>query len=246
MSAKPRWVQALLKALSLPENKDKTIYQIATIDSNHIPHVRSHVHRALLFPKGHPTLPILLTTTDVRTPKVTQMLSNPVVEVCWWLEGSQDQFRIKGRICVIPAPDHPFHTMQNIPPGSALEKLSEKGEDEAEKEGKYNWEKKRKEVFNDMSRHMKAGWARPLPGAPMKSYDEAKTWPKTLPNLGEEENEEEKKNLEFAFGNFALVVIEPLEVDFVQLGIIPNQRTIFKRQEGLGTGEEWVEEIVVP
>jgi len=53
--------------------------------------------------------------------------------------------------------------------------------------------------------------------------------------------EEDKKNLEIALRNFALIVIDPFEVDFVELGVDPNQRTKFTRD-----GEQWMEEIVVP
>ncbi|KAI0789451.1 pyridoxamine 5'-phosphate oxidase-domain-containing protein [Abortiporus biennis] len=242
MSTKPRWIDGLLKALSLPENKDQTIYQIATIDSKNKVHVRSHVNRDILFPKNHPSLPILITTTDVRSPKVTQMLSHPEIELAWWIAGSQDQFRISGTACIIPAPNHPFHIMQNIPSRSALATLTGSGEENEKEPGLYDWEKKRRDVFNnDMSRHMKAGWATPTPGSVISSYDEGKSWPETLPKLEEAETEEDKKNLAIALSNFALIAIEPLEVDWVQLGITPNKRTKFTRD-----GEIWLEEILVP
>jgi len=245
MASHPPWFQFLSKAASLPENKGKTVYQIATVDSHNAPHVRSHIHRAFVVPKAFPGVPLLLTTTDIRTPKATQMLSNPTVEVAWWLEGSQDQFRVSGRIAVIPDPEHPFHGMRNIPQGSALAKLSEEGE-EAGPGGKYDWEQKRREVFDSMSAHMKASWSRPPPGSEISSHDDAKAWPETIQKLGEAETEEEKKSQAEALRNFALVVIEPLTVDWVQLGVIPNRRTFFKRKEAEGNGDEWVETIQVP
>ncbi|KAH8094647.1 pyridoxamine 5'-phosphate oxidase-domain-containing protein [Cristinia sonorae] len=243
--SQPRWFQFLNKATSLPENKNKTVYQIATIDSHNKPHVRSHIHRAFLIPNSFPAVPILLTTTDIRTPKVTQMLSNTTVEVAWWLEGSQDQFRFSGRAAVISHPEHPFHVMRNIPQGSALAKLSESGEIGGE-HGKLDWEKKRREVFDTMSAHMRASWCRPPPGTVLSSYDDAKTWAATVPKIGEAETEEDKANQAEALQNFALVLIEPLQVDWVQLGVIPNRRTVFRRKEAEGNGDEWVETIEVP
>ncbi|THH26834.1 hypothetical protein EUX98_g7358 [Antrodiella citrinella] len=245
MAAHPRWFQALSKAVSIPENKGKSVYQIATVDTHNTPHVRSHIHRAFLVPNSYSAVPLLLTTTDVRTPKATQMLSNPAVEVAWWLEGSQEQFRVAGRVAVVPAPDHPFHTMQDTPRGSAFAKLGEDGE-QGGAGGKFDWEKKRREVFDSMSAHMKASWARPPPASEIASYDDAKAWPETIKNLGEAETEDEKKDQEKALKNFALVVIEPLTVDWVQLGVIPNRRTFFKRLEAEGNGDEWVETIQVP
>ncbi|TCD67880.1 hypothetical protein EIP91_011814 [Steccherinum ochraceum] len=245
MASHPRWYHFLTKAINLPENSKKTVYQIATVDSHNKPHVRSHIHRAIIIPNACPAVPLLLTTTDVRTPKVTHMLSNPTVEVAWWLEGSQDQFRFSGRVVVIPHPSHPFHNMRNIPPGSALAKLAEHGE-EGGQDGKYDWEKKRLEVFDTMSAHMKASWCRPTPGSEISSYDDAKSWPSTVKNVGEAETDEEKANLEEALKNFALVLIEPLDIDWVQLGVIPNRRTRFYRKEQEGSGDEWIETIEVP
>ena len=89
---------------------------------------------------------------------------------------------------------------------------------------------------------MKATWCRPAPGSKLDGgYEEGNKWPDKLPKLGEAKNEEEKRNLEQALGNFALMVIDPVEVDFVELGVVPNQRTKFTRE-----GEKWVEQIVVP
>lgn len=90
---------------------------------------------------------------------------------------------------------------------------------------------------------MKASWCRPgIPGTQLEGgYEEAKKWPQSLPKLGEAETEQDKRNLEIALSNFALVVIDPFAVDYVDLGIVPNQRTKFTKE-----GEEWVEEIVVP
>jgi hypothetical protein len=111
-----------------------------------------------------------------------------------------------------------------------------------EREG-FDWEAKRKDVFDSMSRHMKATWCRPTPGIRLDGgAEESAKWPEMLPKLGKEESGDEKKNMEVALGNFALVVIDPNEVDYVELGKIPNERTRFTRTpEGL-----WSEEAVVP
>lgn len=210
-----------------------SVYQLATADANSlVPEVRSVVHRDALQPKNN-NLPLLLSTTDVRTPKVKQILSNPAVHISWWIEGTKDQFRFTGSASIVPAPSHPFHSKFDPAGGLALARLTEEG---------INWEEKRKETFNNMSGHMKASWCRPTPGSPLPGgYEQAKEWPTNIPKLGDATNEEERKNQTQALDNFALVLIEPLSVDWVQLGVVPNQRTKFTR-----SGEEWVEEIVVP
>lgn len=91
---------------------------------------------------------------------------------------------------------------------------------------------------------MRASWCRPVPGTPLKGgYDDALEWPESVPALGDAKNEEEKKNVEEALKNFALVVIEPFEVDFVELGTRPEKRTIYRRKP---QETEFTVTIVVP
>ena len=73
-------------------------------------------------------------------------------------------------------------------------------------------------------------------------YEEANGWPKSVPTTTGATNEEEKKLVEVALGNFALVLIEPTFVDWVQMGVVPIQRTFFTR----GDNGSWIETIVVP
>jgi len=89
---------------------------------------------------------------------------------------------------------------------------------------------------------MRASWVRPPPGSPISSYEEGKAWPKSLPKHGEEDGDEERKLVEIALSNFALVILEPERVDYVELGVQPNQRTVYILSEG----GEWREQIVVP
>ena len=216
-----------LNPLTLPA------FQLASIDANNIPRVRSCIHREFLGAKASPSLPLLLSTTDIRTPKCVQILSNPDIECVFWAESTQEQYRVTGKISIIPTPAHPYYAQFDPFRGPALTALKNEGID---------WEEKRTESFNSMSAHMKATWCRPAPGSKLDGgYEEGNKWPDKLPKLGEAKNEEEKRNLEQALGNFALMVIDPVEVDFVELGVVPNQRTKFTREGG-----KWVEQIVVP
>jgi len=231
MASPPRWINALTKALSLPENKGQNVYQIATVDRDGTPRVRTQVHRDIIYPEGCPHLPLILTTTDVRTPKISQLAATPRAELAWWLQGSQDQFRIAGPVRIVPRPGHAAGSTGE--PSPALKRLDEQG---------FDWEAKRRAVFDSMSAHMKASWCRPPPGSVMEAYADAKKWPATVPRLGEAASEEDRKNQEQALGNFALVLLEAEEVDWVQLGEKPNHRTRFVRRED----ESWAEEIIVP
>lgn len=229
MPPPPRWFTALSKLFG--EHANANVMQLATVDKT-VPQVRSCVVRELISPDGNEHLPIILTTTDIRTPKVEQILTNDTVQINWWIEPSTDQFRLTGKVTFIPGPGNPrvFHSGGNL----GFEKLSEGG---------FDWEAKRVRVFDSLGGHMRAYWCRPTSGSPMKGgYEEAKEWPETIPSTTEATNENEKKLVEEALGNFALVLIEPTYVDWTQLGISPDRRTLFYR----GENGSWTETIVVP
>jgi len=114
-----------------------------------------------------------------------------------------------------------------------------------------DWEGKRRELFGSMSAHMKALWCRPVPGSRLQGQEEEeeRKWPDRLEEPKDEDREkdrekyeEDKRNWEVAMDNFALLVIDPSEVDYVELGVIPNRRTRFERKEG----GKWGEDAVVP
>jgi len=232
--AVPRWKSILEKALEKNGKASAPVFQLASIDApNNTPRVRSHILRQFLSAKATPALPLLITTTDIRTPKITQILSNQKIETVFWIEGAQEQFRITGLASILPSPSHPHYAQFDPALGPALTALKKEG---------IEWESRRTEVFDSLSGHMKASWCHPIPGSKLEGgYEEANNWPEELPKLGEWKTEADKRNLEFALGNFALLVIDPIAVDFVELGMFPNQRTKFTR-----VGETWTEEILVP
>lgn len=213
--------------------------QLASVNSSDdipTPHVRSHIFRAFISASSTPSLPLLVTTTDIRTPKVAQITSNPHVELTWWIEGTQEQYRISGSASVIPHPAHSLYrhfsdNIENAPKESGLASLTRES---------FEWEEKRKEIFKELSAHMKASWCRPVPGTPLQGGEkEARKWPVSIREPTDGEGEE---NWETALGNFALLIVDPTEVDFVELGVAPNRRTRFwKTNAGV-----WEEEYLVP
>lgn len=212
-----------------------------------MPRVRSVIHRDFLSPLS-PSCPLLLTTTDIRTPKGRQIAHNSAVEIAWWIAPTQEQFRIAGHAYILPAPASDFAADTDYRPIGIMSiesraQVLSKAFPKAELGGvEFDWEAKRVELFDGMSGHMKASWLRPIPGTPLEGgYDASKAWPESLPKLGEASSEEEEKQLQDALKNFALVVIDPAEVDYVELGVVPNRRTHFLRKEG-----SWEEKAVVP
>ncbi|EDR15974.1 uncharacterized protein LACBIDRAFT_301509 [Laccaria bicolor S238N-H82] len=235
----PRWKIAIETAIA--EYKNQTVFQLATLDPTlPTPHVRSHVFRSFLSSEFKPNLPLLISSTDIRTPKVTQLAAHPDAELAWWIEGVQQQFRISGKVHVVPAPGHIL--FRHFLSSTASDYEGSSGIAALKKEG-FDWEAKRVEAFKSLGGKMKATWCRPVPGTRLEGgQEEAKRWPVSIEEPKEGATEEEKSNWEMALHNFALVVIDPAEVDFVELGVVPNRRTNFTRSKE-GT---WGEEELVP
>ncbi|OCB89010.1 hypothetical protein A7U60_g3817 [Sanghuangporus baumii] len=248
--AVPRWQRVIDEALQGDQNAN--VYQYATLESNSVlggtsPRVRTVVHRAFLTPRS-PAHPILLTTTDVRTSKATQLAENTHVELAWLLPKAQAQIRILGNAYIHPSPDFLLNGADSISGEekrtieNAVAKLqSAFPAKELGGEG-FDWEKERIERFDAAGGHMRASWARPVPGSRLIDPGDAKESPETLPKS--DETGDKKELVATALKNFALVIIDPLEVDYVEVGVMPNRRTRFFR-ESAGEGG-WKEEALVP
>jgi hypothetical protein len=190
------------------------------------------------------SLPLLVTTTDIRTPKVSQLTADPIGEIVWWIQGTQQQFRILSDMFLVPAPDNAHYArwrdvLATAQPGTALELFKEE-----------DWEARRVAVFLTMSAHMKASWCKPVPGSVLRGgEDEAKSWPERVeePNesMPEEEYKEAKRNWDRALNNFALMLIDPIEIDFVDLSVNPNTRSLFSKTVD-GINITWNEQALVP
>ncbi|KAI9445372.1 pyridoxamine 5'-phosphate oxidase-domain-containing protein [Lactarius indigo] len=227
----PRWYTALQQAVAQHSNSSRKFFQLATVDDAGKPCVRSLIHRAFLVPPSRPVFPLLVTSTDIRTPKVHQIAHTDTVELVWWINATLDQFRITGLARVFASPQHsipaPLHTAVECAGIDALEMTG------------FDWEAKRRELFDAVNEEMRASWCRPT-GTPLK-VGEANDWPTTVPKPSEAKTDREKELVELALSNYAIIVIEPLRVDWAQMATKPNQRAFFTRTE-----DGWSEEAIVP
>jgi pyridoxamine 5'-phosphate oxidase len=179
----------------------------------------------------------------VRAPKVHQLCSHPdtqgpTTEAAWWIAPASVQFRISARTHVLPASSNKLHS--NFP----LQLLSSAGGGDSgpdSPETADDWEKFRIKTFNALPPFLRASFARPIPGSSLQNPDDANVWPSALPKIGKEDSEEDKSHIKDALENFALLVLEPLEVEYLELGVEPNRRTQWKLVKG-----EWREKTVVP
>ncbi|CAE6485659.1 unnamed protein product [Rhizoctonia solani] len=242
LSLSPRWLGHLTTILS--EHKKATTFALATVDTDGkypIPRVRYLIYRGIL--TSHPARPLLIATTDIRSPKVHQLHSHssttgPTAEIAWWIAEAIVQFRFLARVHVLPAPSHPLYS--EFP----FNKLSQNhGGDSGPDapETAKDWEALRIRTFNALSPPIRASFARPIPGSPLENPADADKWPEVLPEAGKEESEEEKKNMKEALKNISLLIFEPLQVDFVEFGVVPNRRT-----QWTFDGEKWDKQALVP
>jgi len=210
------------------------VFQLATTDETGTPRVRSLINRAFLVPHSSTAHPLLVASTDIRTPKVQHIAHAHTVELAWWINATQDQFRISGPARVFAAPEHSiFSPPRDAPDSAGIKALEATGID---------WEAKRRELFDAVSEQMRATWCRPPPGSVLKGgYEEMNDWPAKVPKPSDAKTETEKKLAELALSNYAIIVIEPSYVDWAQLAIKPNRRTFFTCE-----GVDWKEKIVVP
>jgi hypothetical protein len=130
------------------------------------------------------------------------MLPTPAVEAIFkfWVQFTQQQYRIAGNASIIPAPSHLYHAKFSPMRGPTLDALSKE---------RIGWEAERHRIFDSRQGYMKASWCCPPPGSKIELYEEGKKWSRKVLNYGEAEREEDKTNLEMVLANFALVVIEP-------------------------------------
>ncbi|KAI0030981.1 hypothetical protein K488DRAFT_87279 [Vararia minispora EC-137] len=233
MSTTPRWFVALKKAVS--EHDKSSLFQLATVDVHGRPHVRSMINRDFLTHAAHPELPLLVSSTDARTPKTRELAHADAVELCWWIDGSRDQFRVAGRARVVPDPE--LGSPSPLPAPGDCPGLAAHDADG------FDWEAKRRALFDAVSEHMRASWCRPPPGSVLPGgYEEMDKWPTQVKRPSDESATDEERALTAeALRNYALVVVEPLQVDWVEMGVVPNRRTLFTR-----VGEAWKEEVIVP
>ncbi|KAG9028492.1 hypothetical protein FRB95_006393 [Tulasnella sp. JGI-2019a] len=240
MGTLPRWYTTLSDVVS--KNPKFTNYTLATVDATlnpPVPRLRNLVHRSFIHSGAQ--IPLLVSTTDIRTPKVTQLFSisgssDPNAELCWWIADANEQWRFSGRLHVLP---HPDHSLTAQFPAQRL--APERDEDGSE----FGWEKERLKTFNEkMGGALRAWFAHEVaPGSTLQSYDDLKQWPISLPKSYEVEEGDEKmkEHMEGELENFALMVMEPMVVERLEFNPVPNHRTKYERDGGV-----WKECIIAP
>ena len=190
-------------------------YALATIQKgSHVaPRVRYVVHRGFLGDSD-----CLLTTTDVRSEKGKQMgMEQRVpVELAWYIAAERIQFRIRGQAFLIVQVDE--NTRDVTSPTT-----------EGYWPATQDWKAERMRMWQSLSPEMQQSFVGPSPGTPLSS---------AFPD-SDSQAATKRQNSDIS-PNFALLVIEPSEVD--QLDLSTFRRTIYTREKS----GDWSHVEVVP
>ncbi|WVF69642.1 hypothetical protein IAT40_004421 [Kwoniella sp. CBS 6097] len=228
--SKPQWVPLLEQQLK--ENPKSTTYAFSTLSKEGNPKVRYVIHR------GITRSSLLLTTTDTRMGKPEHLAHSPTIELAWWIEPTNVQFRITGQAVTIPSSTGSSTTSADTTDfDKAIKVLGLEGQEE----GKADWwENERKKLWEGVSGHLRAGFGRPPPGKKLDEVESSDKWPETIP--AKSDKPDEQKTIDYAYSHFAIIAIAPQAVEFLELKPIPNRRTQWRRQDDAS----WDETKVAP
>lgn len=164
----PEWLQHV-KSNVKDGDQMTTVYALATLSPEGLPKARMVIHRRIS-PSN-----LFITTTDTRMQKPVHLNNSPSVEMAWWIDPTAVQFRITGKAYVIPpASAESKEAIQKTLDSIGLDKGAEDGQADW-------WEKQRMSMWKEqMSGHLRASFARPKPGSPLKDAPPSDEWPTRL------------------------------------------------------------------
>lgn len=204
----------------LSKHKSMTM-SFASIDpSTATPRVRTLICRGLLGsipPNPHTPLPhhnpscytsaLPTFTTDIRSQKPAELSANNSVEVVFWIEETQNQWRLRGKCYLLSQDD--------TSAGGALEPwLIDTGRD-GDKKKEWGWKKEVEAHFANMAPAMRGSFISPVPGTErMKGEQEGTKRGLSIKNEDVLSDDELVKG---ARKNFRVGVVVPEEVERLDL-----------------------------
>lgn len=234
----PQWKKCLSESIAsnMKVNKDSISYCLSTVSPNGpngltFPESRFCVHRGFVNERrkandgsSNPDKPeqtgnAMMFCTDIRSPKIRQLVdrtedcqSGRSASVCWWFAESGEQYRIRALTYVVPPPSLQSEFPKFMPAGK---KLNPQNLGSIE----FDWECERKRIFEKVSPGLQASFLRSIPGEKLEHVPDDQQpksyWPTEI-------NTDEEKSM--ALDRFALVVLDPISVDFLKLKDEPNER----------------------
>ncbi|ORZ02974.1 pyridoxamine 5'-phosphate oxidase-domain-containing protein [Syncephalastrum racemosum] len=236
MSISPSWKKLIATQLQI--NFDKlgppaAYVSLATVRPDNTPANRTVVFRGFAG-EDHKEATgwesdLLVMTCDKRSPKMSQITSNSAAEICWYFHGTQEQFRISGKlhivadgdpasikpldehVCRVSSPDSEKISWPNLAFRNALKQF---GQDS------FSWQAERLRQWYRMSPELRATFTWPT----SKERGEGEDWKKDVPETLNIEGVDEETGwckgdpkLEDGYKNFVLLIMEATKIDHVLL-----------------------------
>ena len=102
------WRTSLQRALHRNRSQVFSRYfQLATISEQGFPRNRTVVFRGFLADSNQ-----IKIVTDTRSQKFGHLQHNPHAEICWYFAKTREQFRIRGKIELVPENNHEFNQLR--------------------------------------------------------------------------------------------------------------------------------------
>ncbi|OZJ05221.1 hypothetical protein BZG36_02454 [Bifiguratus adelaidae] len=168
---------------------------------------------------------LLCFSTDIRSAKCRELARTRLAQFCWWFPSEQRQFRIACETYIIASPESNSHIGT---PTSELEALSQcfvhppaKGTSE-----RFSWDNECGYHFDRLPNIIRGWHVGPPPSAPCDDN----TVPFDQLPLSRTSADHDLK-LRQAQQNFALIVMKPKSVDFVDMAQQPPTRLLFESGE---------------
>lgn len=261
-------------------NKDSLNIQLATMPLPDAPFARPSV-RTVVYrgfagqprkPDGEPTggnpisgvtSDLIIVSSDIRMLKTRQLLAQQEeakegngFEVCWWHQGTQEQFRLAGRAWVYSSnatdnasfPSTRLQKLINIPTSSPSSEDSDSGvgrngngtKTEGDGPAQWTWEGERRRQFAKHSPHLRASFRAPEPGSNLTSEkaEKVKTLPVVPASHEDADDAAGRALVDEAMDTFSLVVLEMQEVEYLKVDPPPVRTRWTLQSDGAWSTQE--------
>ncbi|KAI9316204.1 pyridoxamine 5'-phosphate oxidase-domain-containing protein [Dichotomocladium elegans] len=233
MASAPIWkkfLQAQLQANIEKQGMSATYVSLATVRSDNTPANRTMVFRGFSGEDHREKTgwesDLLTFTTDMRSRKLGELAVNPMVELNWWMSGTEEQFRVYGKAYRI---DKDTSTVRGLNQEDHFARVREPSESETSdlatlaflryQRGKgketcrpfvFDWQAERLRQWIRMSPALRATF---VPNCPAKELIISQINPET----GWFVSDNQQELLEIGYANFVLLLVDVVRIDHVML-----------------------------
>ncbi|KAK9455506.1 pyridoxamine 5'-phosphate oxidase-domain-containing protein [Dipodascopsis uninucleata] len=196
-------------------------FTLATVDETGFPRARTCMFRGFL---GNNNSGLLKVTTDRRMAKMDQLTNKPVFEACFYFPASMTQFRFSGTVRMLYLDRSTNKVMLEDRTSTVMEPLQEASNELAEAFNS-SWE--------ELSPAMKLSFCKPAPGRQLT--DETAELLDTI----EQKTSPNADDIKEGQSNFVLLILNPSEVDYVNVKGVGQRLKFVNTEEYVWTFEQF-------